>query len=309
MSKTTKWLFLGSFLTSSLIAYVGAFSLSSFTERKLSLGENEAPSEINEVIAENPKPKSNTKNSKDTNNKAIKQYVDIIVRRSIFDSSKANIAPQKTEKDGDIVATDLNLTLLATIIATPAEYSIALIKEDNSGSSMSYGVGFQILGEATITKIEKDKVYFKRKNSDQIEFIEISEESKKPKKNTKTKSKSKNKDDNGIEKTGANQYVVDQKVLDEILENPEKLYTQVRVTPHKDTNGDIDGYRMTGIRRNSVFYKLGVKNGDIVHSVNGKPLNSMSSAMDAYNSLGNAKDFSFDITRRKSKRTFEYDVR
>ena len=123
------------------------------------------------------------------------------------------------------------------------------------------------------------------------------------------KNNKKSKDDSGIEKTGANQYTVDQSVLDEILENPEKLYTQVRVTPHKDSNGEIDGYRMTGIRRNSIFYKLGIKNGDVVHNVNGKPLTSMSNAMDAYNSLGNARNFSFDITRRKSKRTFEYEVR
>ena len=66
---------------------------------------------------------------------------------------------------------------------------------------------------------------------------------------------------------------------------------------------------MTGIRRKSIFYKLGIKNGDVVHSVNGKPLTSMSSAMDAYNSLQSAKDFSFEVTRRKQKRTFEYDVR
>ena len=103
--------------------------------------------------------------------------------------------------------------------------------------------------------------------------------------------------------------MVDQSVLDEILANPEKLYTQVRVTPHKDQDGNIDGYRMTGIRRKSLFYKLGIKNGDIVHSVNGQALNSLSAAMDAYNSLGNSRDFNFDVTRRKNKQTFEYEVR
>ena len=39
-----------------------------------------------------------------------------------------------------------------------------------------------------------------------------------------------------------------------------------------------------------------------MHSVNGQPLNSLSAAMDAYNSLGNARDFNFDVTRRKTNK-------
>jgi general secretion pathway protein C len=198
------------------------------------------------------------------------------------------------------------LSLLATIIAIPQELSIALIKENNSGVSMTYGIGFDILGEATITTIEKERVYFQRTNSEQIEYIEIGGEKTTTAPKAKTDAKG---DDGGVQKTGANKYTVDQAVLDEILENPEKLYTQVRVTPYKDDGGDISGYRMTGIRRKSVFYKLGIKNGDIVHSVNGQGLTSLSAAMDAYNSLGNSKSFNFDITRRKTKQTFEYEVR
>ena len=304
MSTSTKWLLYGSFLASTLIAYLSAFSLSSLTERKLALSEDEQPSTITEAP---PQPTAPTANiAKRPTNPS--QYVNTIVRRSIFDSSKANQAVVSNTENGEVVATDLNLTLLATITANPEEYSIAFIKEDNSGNAMAYGVGFEILGEATVTKIEKSRVYFKKKRSDQIEFIDLSSEQTDSKKDKTTNKKPKD-DDSGIEKTGANQYTIDQSVLDEMLENPEKLYTQVRVTPHKDSNGEIDGYRMTGIRRNSVFYKLGIKNGDVVHTVNGKPLTSMSNAMDAYNSLGNAKDFSFDVTRRKSKRTFEYDVR
>ena len=88
-----------------------------------------------------------------------------------------------------------------------------------------------------------------------------------------------------------------------------ELYSQIRVVPHKDSNGEIDGYRLSGIRRRSFFYKLGVKNGDIVHSVNGQSLTSMSSAMDAYNSLSNEQSFSFEITRRNQRQTFEYEIR
>ena len=50
-------------------------------------------------------------------------------------------------------------------------------------------------------------------------------------------------------------------VTDQMLANPEKLYSQIRAVPHKDARGAVDGYRLSGIRRKSVFSQLGIKNG------------------------------------------------
>ena len=202
--------------------------------------------------------------------------------------------------------TDLDVLLLGTIVAEPQEFSAALIRENKSVKARGYGIGDDLVGEATIMEIRQKVVMIKRSDGS-IERIEISEEGKEPKK--KKSSDSKDKEEEGVSKTGTNQYTVDQEVFDQLIESPEKLYSQIRVVPHKDDSGEIDGYRLSGIRRKSVFYKLGVKNGDIVHTVNGKSLNSMSSAMDAYNSLSSSRNFSFEITRRRKKQTMEYEVR
>ena len=307
MSTPTKWFIIGSFALSTALAYTSGFAISSVAKRKL---EGNTPSNI-----EKSSPEANASNTrvKPSQTRRIPQernFVDPVVRRSIFDSTKANLTPTKTTVEGDGVSSALPLTLLATIIATPEQFSIALIQEDNTGMAMTYGVGYQLLGEATITKIEKERVYFKRVDSEELEFIDMGEDKSEGVVSKSPGSTGEGEEsEDGIQKVSGNKYIVDQKVMDEILANPEQLYSQVRVTPHKDSNGEIDGYRMTGIRRQSVFYKLGVKNGDIVHSVNGQSLNSMSSAMDAYNSLANSRNFNFDITRRKNKETFEYEVR
>ena len=153
MSANTKWLFIGSFLASTLTAYLSAFALSTFTERQLALEADDQPSSVTEKTSPKRPKKAKPQRRKSTS----KELVNPIVQRSIFDSSKANIVKEESSSDGESVATDLNLTLLATIVAFPEQYSVALIKEDNSGNSMSYGVGFEILGEATITKIEKER--------------------------------------------------------------------------------------------------------------------------------------------------------
>ena len=303
---STKWFAIGSFGLSTILAYVGGFAGSAFVERQIST--ELPPPEI--VTAENfdSDQKSTSSKIKRRSTPNERQYVQSIVNRSIFDSSQAGAKATSTLEpaEGDSVESSLQLTLLATIIAAPEQYSVALI-QDESGGASTYGVGYNLVGQATITKIEKSRVYFQKNNSEQIEYIEIGGEptpGETPKKSTSAAV-----EDGDVQKVGNNKYVVDQAVLDEILSNPEKLYTQVRVTPHKDQDGNIDGYRMTGIRRKSLFYKLGIKNGDIVHSVNGQSLNSLSAAMDAYNSLGNSRDFNFDVTRRKNKQTFEYEVR
>jgi type II secretion system protein C len=118
-----------------------------------------------------------------------------------------------------------------------------------------------------------------------------------------------NGEESGVESVGNNRYVVDSETLEKLMENPEQLYSQIRVVPHKDSNGEVDGYRLSGIRRRSFFYQLGVKNGDIVHSVNGKALTSASAGMEAYNTLADARDFSFELTRRNERQTFDYEVR
>lgn len=301
--KKSNWFLIGSLSLSTLFAYSGGFAVSSMVKRQV---QTDSVAPTVDTTATTPQ-KPTRKRTKSINQN---QYVSTIVGRSMFDSSQAGQTSTSTAEpaDGDSVESSLQLTLLFTITATPEEFSIALIQNEDAGFASTYGVGYDLLGQATITKIEANRVYFQRHDSLQIEYIEVGTKSE-PSREIDTKTSAKAADDGDVQKVGNNKYVVDQAVLDEILANPEKLYTQVRVTPHKDSNGDIDGYRMTGIRRKSLFYKLGVKNGDIVHSVNGQQLTSLSSAMDAYNSLGNSRAFSFDITRRKNKQTFDYEVR
>jgi len=244
-------------------------------------------------------------------------YVDKLVRRSIFDSTKVNAGPTgptgPTGPVGEGVPSDLKVVLLATLVAEPSDHSSALIAEEKGGEgALGYGIGDDLLGEGKIVKIEPRKVYVERHNG-AVEYISMEgggyEKGEGPRPGQKKKKGKKEDEEDGITKEGPNKFIVDQELIDKVMENPEQLYSQVRATPHKGPDGKVDGYRLSGIRRRSLFYKLGIKNGDVVHSVNGKTLDSMSSAMGAYDSLQSSKDFSFEVTRRNKKQTFEYEVR
>jgi type II secretion system protein C len=243
-------------------------------------------------------------------------YVEKLVQRSIFDSTKVNSEPTGGRPAGPVgegVPSDLKVVLLATLVADPEDHSSALIAEEKGDDgALGYGIGDDLLGEGKIVKIEPRKVYVERLNGS-VEFISMEgggyEKTDGPGRGAKKKKTGKDEEEDGITKDGPNKFIVDQELIDKVMENPEQLYSQVRATPHKSADGKVDGYRLSGIRRRSLFYKLGIKNGDVVHSVNGKSLDSMSSAMGAYDSLQSAKDFNFEVTRRNKKQTFEYEVR
>ena len=234
--------------------------------------------------------------------------IDPILRRNMFDSSKVGQVSEATD-DGDAGnKTSLPLVLLATMVAEPEQYSSALIAEEKgSDGAMGYGIGDSILGEATIHRIEPKRVILKRTDGE-LEYLAMDDSKLPDSSPAKTKSSKAGKWD-GVEKEGDTKFTIDEETFNKILENPDKLAKQIRAVPHTDESGNIDGYRLSGIRRSSLFRKLGIKNGDVVHSVNGNELTSVTSAMKAYESLQSERNFSFEVTSRKKKKTYEYEVR
>jgi general secretion pathway protein C len=235
--------------------------------------------------------------------------IDPIIRRNMFDSTKVGQVAESSDEGETGNKTSLPLVLLATMVATPEQFSSALISEEKGGDgAMGYGIGDPVIGEATIHRIEQKRVILKR-NDGELEYLAM-DDSKLPEIRTGEDAKSsKSGKWDGVEKDGETKFTIDEETFNKILENPDKLASQIRAVPHTDESGNVDGYRMSGIRRSSLFRKLGIKNGDVVHSVNGNNLTSVSSAMKAYESLQSERNFNFEVTTRKKKKTYEYEVR
>ena len=239
-----------------------------------------------------------------------RDLIDPIIRRNMFDSSKVGqeAAPETDGEAGN--KTSMPLVLLATIVAEPAQYSSCLISEEKGeDGAVGYGIGDMVLGEAKIHRIEQKRVVLERDGELEYLLMDDAEfERPSPKSAKGAKGAKKGKWD-GVEKEGETKFTIDQETFNKILENPDKLAGQIRAVPHTGDSGKIDGYRLSGIKRSSLFRKLGIKNGDVVHAVNGHDLTSMSSALSAFESLQSERNFNFDVTTRKKKKTYEYEVR
>jgi general secretion pathway protein C len=245
--------------------------------------------------------------------KEARYYIDPLVKRSIFDSTKVGVPPSSAQKDSEVTGderrSDLKVVLLATLVADPEAHSSALIAEEKGSGAMGYGIGDELLGEAKVLRIEPRKVYIQRSDGT-VEYLSMDGGTYQKEKPAAGEDSPKGEEEEGdVKKEGPNKFVIDRATVEKVMANPEELYSQIRAVPHKGPNGEVDGYRLSGIRRRSLFNKLGIKNGDIVHSVNGQPLTSMQSAMEAYNSMGSGSNFNFEVTRRNEKQTFEYEIR
>ncbi len=71
-----------------------------------------------------------------------------------------------------------------------------------------------------------------------------------------------------------------------------------RALPHRGPDGEIDGVRLTGMTRASVGAALGLRNGDVVHTVNGLAVASPENGVALYAMVSAGQRVEASVTRR-----------
>lgn len=233
---------------------------------------------------------------------SLRTYEDAILRRNLFDSTAVYDPDAAKASTGSMDCKESKVRLLGTVFApNQPEFSSVLVVDGGTkdGRAVGYATGEDIPGEGRIAWIDQNKVCLESGGC-----ICVGME---PKATAAAGDAGAGGDD--ITKLGDGKFQVAKSFLDSALGNVETLATQVRAVPHKDGDGNIDGFRLSAIRKGSLFEKLGIKNGDVINSVNGQPFTSAEGALSTYQSLKNESHFSFEITRRNQRQTLDYEVR
>jgi type II secretion system protein C len=101
---------------------------------------------------------------------------------------------------------------------------------------------------------------------------------------------------------------VDKAFVEKLMANPGQLTKQARIVPAV-ADGETKGYKFYGIRPGSLPKLLGLKNGDLLTSVNGHELESLDQAMDLYNKLRRATHLSVTVERKGKVIQKEIDIK
>ena len=253
-------------------------------------------------------------------------FLDPILKRNIFDSTANPDSATDNEKDGsqseELRKSELEVTLIAVAVASPAAWSTALASIGASAVQV-YRIGDPIL-TAVVHDIQRPylsedgkhhpaRMIVMREGS--MEYIDAGGPAPKgKKKKTKADKKKKKKKDkggrhkwNGIRKVSDKKYTIDQSEVDYALGNLDKMSREARVVPNFQ-DGATNGFKVFSIRRNSALRKMGVKNNDVLTGVNNFDLSNTQKALEIYSKLQTEKSFRLDILRNGEPMTMEYDI-
>lgn len=239
----------------------------------------------------------------------VEQYLDGLMGRNLFDKALSEAWARRNP--GPVGASagtrsELKVKLLGTFVAEPATFSSALIAdEDVEGMPLGYSIGDKLHDREVVT-IEYERVTLKRPDGT-IEVLTMGDGELVTSAGADPTAEPSGED--GVEQAGDNKFVVSKDTFDKYINDMEGISRMGRALLHRGPDGEYDGYRLSAIRRNTLADQLGIKNGDIIHSVNGEPLNSMQSAMGAYNTMRSQSNFCFEISRRGSPMELCYEVR
>lgn len=250
-----------------------------------------------------------------------------VAARNMFCAECEPEEPSKTDSVADptdpnaVPFTALPLQLVATNVSTKPEYSFATILNTETQSQGAYWVKNQIPSAGEVVKISGKYVDFRNKSSKRLERISLLEkgptrrttvakknDKPKPKNSTSSKDEVAAMLDEGINKTGDNQYEIDRGLVDKVLANPMQMARGARVVPSVK-NGKSNGFKLYAIRPSSAFAKIGLRNGDTIHAINGFELTTPDKALEVYTKVKESSNLSVSVTRRGKPVTLDYSIR
>jgi general secretion pathway protein C len=237
-----------------------------------------------------------------------------IAERNMFCSDCGEVEPGPGPDDRpDLVPlTSLPIKLVATNLAELQGHSFATIRDtSSSGQQGAFWVGDSVPGGGPIEKIGGTQVIFVNSATNRRERLSLFATEK----GGSEKQDHKRERDRGqkrpyedeIKKVGENSFEIDRALVMRLMKNPPRN-AGARVRP-MEVNGEVKGFKVSAIRRNSLVAALGVENGDVIQAVNGMELTTPDRMLEIYSKLRDLDSFSLSIMRGGKPVTMSYAIR
>jgi general secretion pathway protein C len=258
----------------------------------------------------------------------------IILDRNIFDATVRKVEGVPTEEGvveeeftitGEALPTSLNLTVLgvlvvgegrdarssATIIAGPAPTPRRGRRAVSGAEVYAVGDEESFAPDTKLVRVQPDRIEFLNKG--RLEYAEIATEFgadifEPPARVPLAELREGAPDREAlISREAADRFTVDQREIDNALENLDRLYTDIRAVPNF-AGGKVSGMKVLSVKRGSIFAKLGLRRGDVLKRINGMELD-VKRGFEIFNTLKDEKRISLDLVRQGQPTTLEYEIR
>ena len=258
----------------------------------------------------------------------------IILRRNIFDSERGDLTLEPLPEtgigaDGEPIADwdpsqpppicNNKLRLVGSVMSPGyPEWSFAAITGTSDGKTLLYRQGGDVDGSKVVAVYPSSVIVASGGGTCQLQMFEeedpaapkpvtVASKPSRSSSNPRNAGLSDEELNDGIEKISDTQFNIQRSLVDKVLANQGSLMKTARVIPHEE-DGRVVGMRLYGIRRTSLLGRLGVRNGDMLRTINGFDMTSPDSALEAYTRLRTADKLTLMVKRQNKDMTIEYNI-
>jgi general secretion pathway protein C len=210
----------------------------------------------------------------------------------------------------------LPLKLLGTVVQVGGKRSFAIIQDTGTREQQIHFVGDEIREGTVIISVTRNRVVLLRNGREEI--LEKDEDSSsasptvrsraRPTRTARARTSAPRQEPVTVRKVGDNNFVMDRREVEGVLQDFNKLLTQIRVVPHF-ADGKPDGFKIFNIRPGSLFASLGMVNGDIIKRVNGLDITGPEQALQMFQQLRDENQVTVDLERFRKNLTLQYEIR
>lgn len=208
---------------------------------------------------------------------------------------------------------EIGISIMGAIVSKKALKSVVLIKEKSTSKIKALKVNDKILELYSILGIEKNYIVV-AKGQEKIQVYKdkfakaVISKFQDPKPNMKTRVFTEDGFERGYENNNSIKVKMTESYRNKLIKNDlQKILMQATALPFYK-HGEIIGFQISQIEKNSIFEKGGFKNNDIIKSVNGVDLNSIPEAIKLLQSLKGTSSITLKIDRNNVERTMSISV-
>jgi general secretion pathway protein C len=237
-----------------------------------------------------------------------------IVEGNIFNSKMRGRRPEMEQSAQPVPAAPrmpLNLNLVGTMVGTE-EGSYAILEDTKTREQFLYHLGDLLAEDAKLVQISRNKVVIRRGSEKEILEVSLDPENKPqapgPTPVAVAPGSSASHPGGSIRQVSTNRWVLDRREIEGAVDNLPQLLTKARIIPNF-ADGKPDGFRIFAITEDSLYAKIGLQNGDVLHRVNGIEVKDPQNFLKVFQQLKDETSVTVDLARNNQKETFSYEIR
>lgn len=239
-------------------------------------------------------------------------YYRAVLERDLFDTVSEPLPVQATEevKVEELERTQLKLKLWGTVSGEDGEdtRAYAVIEDTQKREQNLYRVGDSVQN-ATIKKILRAKVIISVEGKDEVLAMEeLAQGAGPPSRSVSNRSRTIARSDAQPTVRRTQRVSLRRNMINDAMQDISKLMTEITIQPHLE-DGQPAGLALQNIKPNSIFRRMGLRNGDVIMGVDGQDIRSVDDALKLYENLKASDNVNVQLKRRGQERTINYNIR